>query len=275
MKIDSDSLAVISSNCDNRLLSGNALQAIGFVLRGHLKIGGSTLIELRPGQILVTEPERTLHLRAPRKAIWLAIVGTSTAWYQHLSKAHDSIENESLLLPATYATNQIIKRLVLSLARADSIDAQTAIVNAIIRNILELQLRFGDLIERCPGRTHAQRRQVFLRLQRAHKFISENFTSAINSQHLARMTNYSVCHFIRAFGAVYQETPHSFLLRKRLENAKSLLRESRYSILEIAQASGFQSASVFSRKFRQFYGVTAGMMRRETAVTGTCVQHSD
>ena len=79
---------------------------------------------------------------------------------------------------------------------------------------------------------------------------------------IAGMANYSPSHFIRAFGSVYEETPHAFLIRRRLERARRLLRISPLAINEIALESGFENASAFSRLFRQRFGITAGTARR-------------
>ena len=79
------------------------------------------------------------------------------------------------------------------------------------------------------------------------------------------MANYSPWHFIRAFRAAYEETPHAYLVRQRLERARRLLRASPLAIAEIALESGFENRSAFSRLFRQRFGTTAGALRRQAA----------
>ena len=66
----------------------------------------------------------------------------------------------------------------------------------------------------------------------------------------------------RAFRAAYEETPHAFLVRMRLERARRLLCTSPLPIAEIALASGFENRCAFSRLFRERFGVTAGAVRR-------------
>ena len=117
-------------------------------------------------------------------------------------------------------------------------------------------------IARCPGRTFAQRRQVFLRLQRVRNYLAANCHLDIDNESLARMASYSPWHFIRAFRAAYQETPHAYLVRQRLERARRLLCASPLAIAEIALASGFENRCAFSRLFRERFGVTAGAVRR-------------
>ena len=113
--------------------------------------------------------------------------------------------------------------------------------------------------------TYAQPRQVFMRLQRVRNYLAANCHLDIDNDSLARMANYSPWHFIRAFRAAYEETPHAFLVRQRLERARRLLRASPLAIAEIALESGFENRSAFSRLFRQRFGTTAGALRRQAA----------
>jgi AraC family transcriptional regulator len=112
---------------------------------------------------------------------------------------------------------------------------------------------------------NALRRRVFLRLQRVRNYLASNCHLDIDNESLARMASYSPWHFIRAFRAAYQETPHAYLVRMRLERARRLLSQSPLAIAEIALASGFENRCAFSRLFRERFGVTAGAMRRGDA----------
>src|SRR5258706_163101 len=116
--------------------------------------------------------------------------------------------------------------------------------------VLVMQARLGAAIERCPGRTYAHRRQVFLRLQRVRNYLAANCHLDLDNEALARMASYSPWHFIRAFRAAYEETPHAYLVDQRLLRARRLLRTTPLAISEIATASGFDNRCAFSRLFR-------------------------
>jgi AraC family transcriptional regulator len=131
-----------------------------------------------------------------------------------------------------------------------------------MERIVSLQSRFAEAIDRCPGRTYGQRRQVFARLQRVRNYLLANCTLEIGNRELAHLANYSPTHFIRAFQCVYGETPHKFLVKQRLRRAAELVRHSSLAINEVAIVSGFESPSAFSRLFRRRFGMTAGTMRR-------------
>jgi AraC family transcriptional regulator len=176
------------------------------------------------------------------------------------------------LFPARHAADRDLKRRALALARAITTGEGVEIATEnLVERIISIQVGFADAIGRCPGRTYAQRRQVFVRLQRVRNYLAANCHLEIDNDELARMANYSPSHFIRAFGAAYEETPHAFLIRQRLERARRLLRVSPLAINEIALESGFENASAFSRLFRQRFGITAGTARRANGNVGAMV----
>ena len=59
----------------------------------------------------------------------------------------------------------------------------------------------------------------------------------IDNDELARMASYSPWHFIRAFRAAYQQTPHAYLVQQRLERARRLLRASPLAIASLMTLS--------------------------------------
>src|SRR4026209_429353 len=64
----------------------------------------------------------------------------------------------------------------------------------------------------------------------------------------------SEAHFIRTFRAVFGETPHRYLQRRRVERAMFLLRETERSVTDICMDVGFRSLGTFSRTFREIVG---------------------
>jgi AraC family transcriptional regulator len=232
-------------------------------LHGRLQlISGDTESVLVPGDIRVTELDSSIHAVGRGNAIWVALLGGQKAWRQVLRGLLDVPTPEPLLLPARYAADRTLKQRAITLARAmanGSLDSAAAV---IIDSVVLLQSSLADSIARCPGRTYAQRRQVFLRLQRVRNYLAANCHLELDNEALARMASYSPWHFIRAFRAAYQETPHAFLVNQRLQRARGLLRTSPLAIAEIALASGFENRCAFSRLFRQRFGTTAGDLRR-------------
>jgi AraC family transcriptional regulator len=79
---------------------------------------------------------------------------------------------------------------------------------------------------------------------------------------LAFESGYSRSHFLRTFRAAMGCSPHQCLTRLRIEQAKTLLREKSFSLIDIALDCGFSSHAHFSNTFRQIVGVTPSEYRR-------------
>lgn len=79
---------------------------------------------------------------------------------------------------------------------------------------------------------------------------------------IAAACRLSRSYFIRAFRETTGHTPHQWLIRRRLQQARGLLRDSALPLAEIAAACGFSDQSHFTRAFSQAEGVSPGAWRR-------------
>ena len=80
-------------------------------------------------------------------------------------------------------------------------------------------------------------------------------------QRLARVSGVSAAHFARSFKEAFGVPPHRYLLTRRIERAKALLREADLSITEIAFQTGWKSLGTFGRTFRDVTGESPGEIR--------------
>jgi AraC-like DNA-binding protein len=71
----------------------------------------------------------------------------------------------------------------------------------------------------------------------------------------------SPAHFSRRFRAVYSETPYSYLMTRRIERAKALLRRGDMSVTEVCFAVGCTSLGSFSARFTELVGETPSAYR--------------
>ena len=240
-------------------------------LRGRLHVAdGDSTRTLQRGQLWVAEGGQRLHAIGRGAALWIAISVSATGW-RDLIEGDDDVA-DPLLLPALHVADKAVRHACIDVARvalAPGLDrgAETALL-AFASRIAELQAAFAPLIDRCGGRTLAQRRSVFLRLQRVRNYMTSNCHLDLDIGGFARMASYSPCHFIRAFSAVYGETPHAVLVEQRLERARRLLDDSAMAITEIARASGFENRCAFARSFKRHFGLSATDLREAGRVAG-------
>jgi AraC family transcriptional regulator len=90
---------------------------------------------------------------------------------------------------------------------------------------------------------------------------------SVSLANIARAACLSLYHFHRGFTLAFQETPHSYLTRLRLTQARTMI-ESGSSVLEACLTVGFSSPSAFSRLFRARFGQPPSEVRRKFARSG-------
>ena len=78
---------------------------------------------------------------------------------------------------------------------------------------------------------------------------------------LAQVSGVSEAHFARSFKDAFGVPPHRYLLTRRIEQAKTLLRDTDLSITEIAFQTGWNSLGTFGRTFRDVTGASPGELR--------------
>jgi AraC-like DNA-binding protein len=94
------------------------------------------------------------------------------------------------------------------------------------------------------------------RLLRARDAMDRAYAEPLDVRAVAAVAYVSEAHFIRTFRAVFGETPHRYLQRRRVERSMFLLRETDRGVTDICLDVGFNSLGTFSRTFRQIVGET-------------------
>jgi len=98
--------------------------------------------------------------------------------------------------------------------------------------------------------------------RRAQEFIDANLDSDPSIAQLASECGLSRSYFTRAFKQAMGMPPHQWLTKRRVEEAKQLMRKTRLELVEIAVASGFADQSHFTRVFSRSEGLSPGAWRR-------------
>ena len=93
-------------------------------------------------------------------------------------------------------------------------------------------------------------------LRRARDLMDREYASPLDVAALARAALMSTAHFSRQFRATYGETPYAYLMTRRIERAKALLRRGDISVTEVCFAVGCSSLGSFSARFTQLVGQT-------------------
>ena len=93
-------------------------------------------------------------------------------------------------------------------------------------------------------------------LLRARDLADRRYAEPLDVPDLARAARLSPAHFSREFARAFGETPHRYLLTRRLERAAALLRTTDRSVADICMTVGLRSVGSFTTSFGRTYGLS-------------------
>jgi AraC-like DNA-binding protein len=93
-------------------------------------------------------------------------------------------------------------------------------------------------------------------LLRARDLADARYAEAIGVDDMARAAGLSRAHFSREFRRAFGESPHAYLLTRRLERAAALLRATDRSVARICVAVGLSSVGSFTTSFTRTFGMS-------------------
>ena len=99
------------------------------------------------------------------------------------------------------------------------------------------------------------------RLRRARDRMDREYAQPLDVPALARTALMSTAHFSRRFREAYSETPYGYLMTRRIERAKALLRRGDLSVTAVCFEVGCTSLGSFSARFTELVGETPSSYR--------------
>jgi AraC family transcriptional regulator len=100
------------------------------------------------------------------------------------------------------------------------------------------------------------------RMRRVIEYIEENLDGDLSLEAMASEVDISPIYLARAFKAAVGQSPHQYVLSRRVERAKELLRNTELPVVDVALSSGFSSQSHLSYWFQRFMGVSPAIYRQ-------------
>ena len=114
-----------------------------------------------------------------------------------------------------------------------------------------------------PVRLASPQRIAGWRMRRLIEYIEENLDGDLSLEAMAAEVEVSPLYLARAFKTAIGQSPHQYVLGRRLERAKELLRNTDTPIVDVALASGFSSQSHLSNWFVRLVGVSPAAYRKQ------------
>ncbi len=110
-----------------------------------------------------------------------------------------------------------------------------------------------------------------VRLRRVRDRMDRDYAQPLDVPALARAAYMSTGHFARSFRDAFGETPYSYLMTRRIERAKALLRRGDLSVTEVCFAVGCQSLGSFSTRFTELVGESPSAYRARSHDAGAAI----
>ncbi|MEV4942260.1 helix-turn-helix transcriptional regulator [Streptomyces zaomyceticus] len=110
-----------------------------------------------------------------------------------------------------------------------------------------------------------------VRLRRARDVMDRDYALPLDVPALAGVALMSTGHFARSFRAAFGETPYSYLMTRRVERAKALLRRGDLSVTDVCFAVGCTSLGSFSSRFTELVGETPSSYRARRHGDGAAI----
>ncbi|MCD2465430.1 helix-turn-helix transcriptional regulator [Streptomyces sp. MBT42] len=110
-----------------------------------------------------------------------------------------------------------------------------------------------------------------VRLRRARDVMDRDYAQPLDVPALASVALMSTGHFARSFRAAYGETPYNYLMTRRVERAKALLRRGDMSVTDVCFAVGCTSLGSFSSRFTELVGEPPSAYRARRHEDGAAI----
>src|ERR1700757_2172206 len=131
-------------------------------------------------------------------------------------------------------------------------------------------------IQRCSGAGGSARGGLAAwQILRVQAYIDSNLHRTIHIRDLSAVARRSPAHFSRKFKLAVGESPHAYVVSRRLERASHLMITSSASLSEIALSVGFSDQAHLCRLFRQAFGQSPASWRREREIPGEVTSRTD
>ncbi len=167
----------------------------------------------------------------------------------------DSFFLEKPLCSSYYKSGQLLQRIhQLSSDSTFQFTSPEELSMDVLASIYQDQHQRYELASRINAKKSSTRLETFRRLLIAYEYINDNIYDPISLEDLSNVSSLSKFHLYNSFKNVYGQTPHQYINRLKVAQAKEQIQQEGGSIGEIADLFGFNDIAVFSKLFKKIYG---------------------
>ena len=224
-------------------------------LQGEITVDyGKEIVKAGPGRMLYVPPNLDHSFSSSsqgsgERVIWLI---DQKIWKQHI---------RTKFLPCSFPINSLAKELVFYLLIHRQVQGAKYFISALIEALGE-SLQASQLQKRRLSSDHISGRVTDARIRRSIEIMEEQISS-ISLPEVAKGSGLSSRNFSRLFLKETGLTPKDFLILRRIEKAKHLLKTTKMTVTDISLEVGYNSLSKFIATFKRIEGLLPSDYRNE------------
>ena len=217
-----------------------------------------------PRRLCLTPGEATTRWQHSGHPEILQVYVRQSIYEAAVSEMYHCDASEAQILPRFAIVDPLLEQLAIAIT--------TALKNGTSEDTLYIDT-LAQMIAVQLARHHSMRSRPFRMptpevvpgwgMRRLIEFIEEHLDGDLTLEAMARELRISALYLPRAFKAAIGQSPHRYVLGRRVERAKDLLRNTDSSIADVALSAGFSSQSHLSNWFLRLLGVSPAAYRRQ------------
>jgi AraC family transcriptional regulator len=145
-------------------------------------------------------------------------------------------------------------------AAVSQLDEEQAVYDTIVQAASLLRMQIAQRV--AEGKSEERGRLIAWREHKVRSYIDNHIIGPILVSDLCVLVRLSESYFSRSFRRTFGESPHAFVLRRRLELAVQYMLQTDIPLSDIAMRCGFSDQAHLSRQFRRASGLTPSAWRR-------------
>ncbi len=217
-----------------------------------------------PRRLCLTPGEATTHWRHEGQPEILQVYLRQSIYEAAVSEIYGVDGTGAGLVPRFAMEDPLLEQLAIAIASAlrDG-RAEDGLYIDTVAQMIAVHLARNHSTRSRPGRIQTPPGMPGWRMRRLIEFIEAHLDGDLSLEAMATEVEISPLYLPRAFKTAFGQSPHQYVLARRIEKAKQLLRDTAMPIVDVALASGFSSQSHLSNWFIRQVGVSPAAYRKQ------------
>ena len=219
-----------------------------------------------PRRICLTPGEATTRWEHHGHPEILQVYLRASIYQAAVSEIHNCDTAHAELVPRFAVLDPMLEQLAIAITTAlrDG-TAEDGLYIDTLAQMMAVHLARTHSAQSRPGRMPPLQEISGSRMRRVIEYIEENLEGDLSLEAMAAEVDISPIYLARAFKAAIGQSPHRYVLTRRVERAKELLRNTEMPVVDVALSSGFSSQSHLSYWFQRYVGVSPAAYRQHRA----------